>query len=82
MSTITQYRQSAIKYEVEVREQGRIEFQVPFAPGERVTVFVIHEEPSIDTSDLVSAAESSLGFWDNPLDDEDWNDACRQNLHP
>lgn len=75
MSTITQYRQAAIKYEVEVREQGRIEFQVPFAPGERVTVFVIHEEPPSDTSDLVSAAESSLNFWDNPLDDEDWNNA-------
>ncbi|MCE7986898.1 MAG: DUF2281 domain-containing protein [Caldilinea sp. CFX5] len=52
-----------------------MEFQVPFAPGERVTVFVIHEEPPSDTSDLVSAAESSLNFWDNPLDDEDWNNA-------
>jgi len=25
--------------------------------------------------DLLAAAESSLGFWDNPFDDEDWNDA-------
>ena len=25
--------------------------------------------------DLLSAAESSLDFWDNPFDDEDWNDA-------
>ena len=25
--------------------------------------------------ELLRAAESSLGFWDNPQDDEDWNDA-------
>jgi hypothetical protein len=36
-------------------------------------VFVV-EEPN-DFADLVSAAQSSLGFWDNPMDDEDWNDA-------
>jgi hypothetical protein len=24
---------------------------------------------------LVEAAETSLGFWDNPWDDEDWNSA-------
>ena len=24
--------------------------------------------------DLVAASESGLGFWDNLLDDEDWND--------
>ena len=23
--------------------------------------------------DLTAASESSLKFWDNPLDDEDWN---------
>jgi hypothetical protein len=28
-----------------------------------------------DFSDLVDAAASSADFWDNPLDDEDWNDA-------
>lgn len=25
--------------------------------------------------DLLKAAESSLAFWDNPVDDEVWNDA-------
>lgn len=66
----------AIRYEVEVREQGRIELQVPFAPGVRIIVFVIREEPIDERSeDLVAAAESSVGFWDNPLDDEDWNNA-------
>ena len=66
--------QTALKYEVEVRDQGRVEVQVPFAPGARVVVFVI-PEPQETFGDLMAAAESSLGFWDNPLDDEDWNDA-------
>lgn len=76
MREAVQALQSAIKYEFEVREHGRVEFQVPFAQGERVVVFVIREESVEDTFDnLLSAAESSLGFWDNAYDDEDWNDA-------
>jgi hypothetical protein len=68
--------QPTIKYEVEVREQGRVEFHVPFAPGARIVVFVIREEPVQESfTDLVAAAESSLAFWGNPLDDEDWNHA-------
>jgi len=64
---------TALKYDVEVQEQGRLELTVPFSAGSRVAVFVV-EEPD-DFSDLVAAAESSLGFWDNPYDDEDWNNA-------
>jgi hypothetical protein len=66
--------QTALKYEVEVRDHGRIELQVPFAPGAHVVVFVI-PEPHETFNDVVAAAESSLAFWDNPLDDEDWNNA-------
>jgi hypothetical protein len=25
--------------------------------------------------DLLSASQTTLDFWDNPLDDEDWNNA-------
>ncbi len=28
-----------------------------------------------DFSDLMAASFSSLDFWDNPWDDEDWNNA-------
>jgi hypothetical protein len=66
--------QAALKYEVEVRDHGRVEVHVPFAPGARVVVFVV-PEPQEGLTDLVAAAESSLAFWDNPLDDEDWNNA-------
>jgi len=65
--------QPALKYDVEVQENGRVELTVPFSPGARVAVFVIEETDS--ANDLVAAAQSSLGFWDNPYDDEDWNNA-------
>ena len=66
--------QAALKYDVEVSERGRVELHVPFPPGARVTVFVI-EEPADAFGDLVRAAEGTLDFWDNPLDDESWNNA-------
>lgn len=74
MSEGTHVPQAALKYEVEVQDHGRVELMVPFSPGAKVAVFVI-EEPQGELIDLVSAAQSSLGFWDNPYDDEDWNNA-------
>jgi hypothetical protein len=74
MAEATHTAQTALKYEVEVQEDGLVELHVPFSSGARVVVFVIPETP--DTfDDLVGASESSLAFWDNPLDDEDWNNA-------
>ena len=67
---------SAVKYEVVVQENGRIQLNVPFSPGKRVTVFVVQEQPSDDMfSDLTQASGSSTDFWNNPYDDEDWNNA-------
>lgn len=67
-------QQTTLKYDLSVPEDGRIAVQVPFPSGARVTVFVV-EEPAERFDDLLAAAESSLSFWDHPLDDEDWNDA-------
>lgn len=69
--------QTALKYEVEVHEPGRIELDVPFAQGARLLIFVIQDTADA-FSDLLSAAQSSLDFWDNPLDDEDWNEEQNQ----
>jgi hypothetical protein len=66
--------QAAVKYEAVVQPDGRIELVVPFAHGSRVTVFVIQEPPEV-FDDLVAASTTSLAFWDNPYDDEDWNNA-------
>ncbi len=64
--------QTALKYDLEVRENARVELQVPLPTGARVTVFVVQES---DDGDLLAAAQSSTGFWDNSFDDEDWNNA-------
>jgi hypothetical protein len=73
MSQLPDLPPAALKFEAEVQEGGKLELTVPFSRGARVAVFVV-EEPN-GFADLVSAAQSSLDFWDNPFDDEDWNDA-------
>jgi hypothetical protein len=70
--------QTALRYETEVQQGGRVELTVPFSPGARVAVSVIEKSDEFD--DLVLASQSSLDFWDNPWDDEDWNEssnACK-----
>lgn len=65
---------SPLRFDLEVPANGRLEVPVPMPAGSQVTVFVVdasHEE----VDDLLSAAASSTEFWDNPYDDEDWNDA-------
>jgi hypothetical protein len=66
--------QKAIKVEATVTADGKIEFTVPLPAGTPVEIVVL--VPNDDScEDLVGAASSSTDFWDNPLDDEDWNDA-------
>ena len=62
----------AFKYDLEVKEEGKVELQVPLPPGVHVTVFVIKEA---DERFEDVTAQSTLDFWDNPLDDEGWNNA-------
>jgi hypothetical protein len=72
MATADTNPRPVLSYDVEVGHDGRVEFSGPFQPGQRLTVIVI-AEPQREFADLTAAAASSLGFWDNPLDDEDWN---------
>ena len=71
MTTIA--HQTALKYTTKIQADGRLSLQLPLTAGAKVTVFVI-EEPTENWNDLVAAAETSLDFWNNPFDDEDWND--------
>jgi len=74
--------QEDLKYETEVKAGGRVELEVPLAPGVHLTVFVI-ESSNGASQDLLSASQSSLAFWDNPFDHQDWNKASiRQNDQP
>jgi hypothetical protein len=66
--------ETALKYDTEVKDGGRVELSVPFPPGAHVVVFVI-EAAENGFADLLSASQSSFDFWDNPFDDEDWNNA-------
>ena len=73
MSVLTHVLQRAFRCESQVEKEGHVQVHVPFAPGARVSVFVIEESPET-MHELMEASQSSLDFWDNPFDDEDWND--------
>ncbi len=65
---------NAYKFQTNVGPGGKVELNVPLPPGTNVEVLVFSPETG-DFGDLVGAAASSTDFWDNPLDDEDWNNA-------
>lgn len=73
MATESRQSQPALHYEVTAGPDGRVEIVGPFQPGQRLTVLVLPEGRELE--DLPAAASSSLEFWDNSLDDEDWNEA-------
>ncbi len=64
----------ALKYMIEVDPKGRINLlKLQFRQGAKLEVIILeHEE---EDNALLNAAESSLAFWDNPIDDEIWNAA-------
>lgn len=62
---------NALKYHSVVQENGKIQLPVvPLPKGSRVEVIILPVEESFE---LMQAAESSLKFWDNPIDDAIWN---------
>jgi len=63
-----------LRFELTVSADGRIEMQLPLPPAAHVTVYVV-EQRERESADLLSASVSSTDFWNNPFDDEDWNDA-------
>jgi hypothetical protein len=63
-----------LRYDIVVPPDGRIEVQLPLPAASRVTVYVI-EKPPQELDELTAASVSSTDFWNNPEDDEDWNDA-------
>lgn len=63
-----------LRFELEVPSDGRIEVCVPLPAGSQVTAYVT-EHAVDDFADLRAAASSSTDFWNNPFDDEDWNEA-------
>jgi hypothetical protein len=66
--------QRAFKLTGIVNPEGKLVLPVPLPPGTEVEVLVLAPEQD-NLEDLVGAAGSSTEFWDNPADDEDWNNA-------
>ncbi|MBM4137794.1 MAG: hypothetical protein FJ241_13335 [Nitrospira sp.] len=61
------------KYHSIVKENGTIELpKLPLPKGAKVEVIILPDEESFE---MMQAAESSLKFWDNPIDDAIWNNA-------
>jgi hypothetical protein len=64
-----------LKYLTQVDQRGRIVLRdLPLEQGAEVEVIVLPRDETTG-DDLLRAAETSLSFWDNPIDDEVWNDA-------
>jgi hypothetical protein len=63
-----------LRYDIQVPDNGRIELKVPLPAATHVTVYVV-EQSDAELDDLLAASVSSTDFWNNPEDDEDWNDA-------
>lgn len=64
--------QNDYKFETEIGSGGKLDLAIPLPEGTRVEVLVL-APIRYEFEDLLSAAVSSTEFWDNPHDDEDWN---------
>ena len=66
--------QLPLRFDLQVPPDGRLEVQLPLPAGSHVTLYVV-EKSNADFDDLLAAAMTSTDFWNNPEDDEDWNNA-------
>lgn len=62
---------NAYKYHSVVKENGIVELpKTPLPKGVRVEVIILPEEENFE---MMQAAESSIKFWENSIDDTIWN---------
>ena len=60
------------KFESVVQSGGKLELNVPVVEGSQGEVLVITSGPD-ECKDLLEASVSNTEFWDNPIDDAEWN---------
>jgi hypothetical protein len=65
---------AAFTFQTVIGADGKVELTVPLPVGARVEV-VILGAPQDDFADLVEASQTSTDFWDNLIDDAEWNHA-------
>ncbi len=64
----------ALRHYTQVAPDGTVKLpKLPFKRGTLVEVIVLPMQEQY--REFLQAAESSLGFWDNSIDDETWNNA-------
>jgi len=66
----------ALRYAGKVGAKGNLILpRVKLKKNSVVEVVVLIADRNEENIEIMAAAESSLGFWDNPVDDEIWNRA-------
>ena len=66
----------ALKYKAEVGADGEVTLpRLSLIQGTTVEVIVLVREPESDYEGLSKLSEGTTAFWDNPIDDEVWNNA-------
>lgn len=66
----------AIKSSAIIGSGGHLELRdLPLAAGTTVEIIVLANDSEDTSAEFVRASETSIGFWDNPVDDRVWNDA-------
>jgi hypothetical protein len=65
--------QTVFKWQGVVGADGKVQVPTVVAPGTRVEVLIL-APPGEEFDDLITACQSSAEFWDNPVDDEEWNE--------
>lgn len=76
MAVMQRPAKQAVQYELFVNAAGRLEMPPLGLPeGTPVEVIVlVGGGQNEEFTNLQAASETSLGFWDNSVDDETWND--------
>ena len=79
MAVMQRPAKQAVQYELFVDAAGRLEIPSLGLPaGTPVEVIVLvsdqSREQNEELSHLQAASDTSIGFWNNPIDDETWND--------
>ena len=66
----------AVRYKTEIRADGKVELPaLDLKQGTCVEVIVLVPDGESDFAPLLAASQSTTDFWDNPVDDQVWNDA-------
>ena len=66
----------ALRYNTEVDAEGHFNLpRLEIPAGTAVEVIVLVPDNSEEIESLAAASVSSMDFWDNPIDDEVWNNA-------